>query len=467
MTAMSTHHRLTEPRPLGSERAQSKLLIVAYQFPPLGGVGPQRALSLCRYLPEYGFEVHVLTPRNGVSHTYDPTLLNRIPSCVQVHRTITPEIPYKLRTTLWNLLKSSPRTGIQGRSIPPAAPGFANLVQKAFFPDPQRAWALTAVRAGVRMIRKHAIGTVLVTAPPFSSLLIGVELKRRCPGIRLISDFRDEWLEFYIGDVSAGTSSTARSQAGNAQSRIVRESDVVVAVTPSSLERIRAHSPSEPESKFAYIPNGYDTELTPSGLGTQNSRQGAAVLASPRLPQEKLVVTYLGTVYKPNSPAAYLDALDRLPEEIRSRFETRFIGRIDPDMDGIFQNRRSSIRLLDFMPQAEALRYLVDSDYVLAAMLNGQTVVAKIYEYLAANRPILAVTPSRGEVARLIRETRAGWSAAPDHPESVESMLRSAYAAWLERRPFQPDRIAIKRYDRRQLAGEFAEIMLRGEGSVI
>ncbi len=435
-----------------------KVLIVAYQFPPLGGVGPQRALSLCRYLPDYGIEVHVLTPRNGVSHTYDPTLLNRIPAGVRVHRTLTPEVPYKLRTAVWKLLKRSARgNGATETAAPPATHRLANFLQKALFPDPQRAWALTAVPAGVRIIREYGIGTVLVTAPPFSSLLIGAELKRRCPEIRLISDFRDEWLEFYLDDVSAGAAPWLRSRAEQAQSLVTGLSDFVVAVTPSSLQRIRAHATAEPEEKFVYIPNGFDRELT-------HSSQSAAVSATAaRGSNEKLVVTYLGTVYKPNSPAAYLDALDRLPDEIRSRFETRFIGRIDPAIEGIFRNRRSSIQVLDFMPQADAMRHLFDSDYLLAAMLSGQTVVAKLYEYLAAGRPILAITPSEGEVARLLRETRSGWAADPERPESVEAMLHSAYSAWFDRVPFQPAHSAIERYDRRQLAGVFAGLIPGGE----
>jgi glycosyltransferase involved in cell wall biosynthesis len=304
----------------------------------------------------------------------------------------------------------------------------------------------------------------------------------------LISDFRDEWLDFYIGEVSAGAAPWARSLAEKTQSRIVHESDVVVAVTPSSRQRIREHSQGEPEAKFVYIPNGYDPEITvrapieprratPLAVTSSSNQHrngvasAAAVLSdpegpqepSPRSPDERLIVTYLGTVYKPNSPAAYLDALDRLPDEIRSRFETRFIGRISPEMSAIFQNRRSTIKLLDFMPHAKALRNLAESDYVLAAMLSTQTVVAKTYEYLAAGRPILAVTPDQGEVARLLRETQAGGSASPDDPERLDQMLRDAFAGWMERRVFQPDQSAIERYDRRRLAGEFAELILRGE----
>jgi hypothetical protein len=69
-----------------------KLLIVSYLFPPNGGIAVQRALSLAKYLPENGFEVHVLKGRNAASPANDPSLLQHIPPSVRVHDAFTPEI---------------------------------------------------------------------------------------------------------------------------------------------------------------------------------------------------------------------------------------------------------------------------------------------------------------------------------------------------------------------------------------
>src|SRR5262245_27579340 len=90
--------------PNGPER---KLLIITHAFPPIGGIPVQRVLSFASYLPDFGFEVHVLTARNPGAPVRDPGLLSRIPPTVQVHRTYTAELPFSLRHVLWNFV--SPR----------------------------------------------------------------------------------------------------------------------------------------------------------------------------------------------------------------------------------------------------------------------------------------------------------------------------------------------------------------------
>ena len=49
-----------------------KLLIINYLFPPAGGIAVQRALSLAKYLPQFGFEVHVLSAGNAAAPVQNP-----------------------------------------------------------------------------------------------------------------------------------------------------------------------------------------------------------------------------------------------------------------------------------------------------------------------------------------------------------------------------------------------------------
>src|SRR5215470_4178949 len=83
---------------------RSRILIISYLFPPAGGIGVQRALSLARYLPASGFEVHVLRASNAAAPVFDPALTRRVPASVQVHGSFTPEAPFWLRHTVWNWL---------------------------------------------------------------------------------------------------------------------------------------------------------------------------------------------------------------------------------------------------------------------------------------------------------------------------------------------------------------------------
>lgn len=429
--------------------APRKLLLISYVFPPFGGIPVQRALNFAKYLPAEGVEVHVLTAWNAASPIRDESLLAHIPPQVHVHRAFTPEPPFYLRKRVWELFfgAGSPPSAPPAPCQPPAPPPaglkswLKDAIRHRLLPDPQVLWKPFAVRAALRLIRRHGIDTVMVTAPPFSVLMAGVEIKRRCPHVRLVSDFRDEWLRFQLTDFAFQSGDFARQQAEAIERATVESSDVVLAVTDSSLNEIRSRYPGEPERKWAMVPNGYDPD-----------NFAHVPPPAPRTPG-RMVVGHMGTVYTTASPRYYLDAVDRLPERLRARIETRFIGRIAETEQGVFQDRLSDVRLLGFQPQKEALRLAAESDYLLLTMTNDFSLPGKLFEYFALGRPVLALSPTGGEVDRLLQSTRGGWCAPHDDPAAVARLLESALAR-LDNgdQSYSPDWDEIRRYERPRLA---------------
>lgn len=428
-----------------------RLLIISYVFPPCGGITVQRALSFAKYLPENGIEVHVLTASNAAAPVRDPGLLRHVPPQVTVHHALTLEPPFYLRKKLWALAdrrakaaSAQPATGGANHS----GGGLRSLVKSVLMPDPQVLWKPMALRAASRIIRRHNIDTVLVTAPPFSVFLIGNELKRRYPHIRLISDFRDEWLRFYLTDFDFLADSKTRARAEAIERETIERSSLVLAVTRSSLDEISSRYSGQPASKFALLANGYDPDALQQVERRWHGNTG------------RMVVTHVGTAYKTASPAYYLDAVDSLPEEIRSRIETRFIGRIAETEQRIFENRKSRVELLGFLPQAEALRRTSETDYLLLTMTNDFSLPGKLFEYLATGKPVLALSPRNGEVDRLLAETRGGFCVPHDNPEAIRELLLDAYrrvaAGPLE---FDPDWDAIHAYQRPRLAQALARLL--------
>ena len=429
-----------------------KLLILTYAFPPVGGIMVQRVLSFAKNLPKHGIQVHVLTPRNPATPVFDPALMAQVPPEVRVHRAITPEPPFYLRKKVWSL--------VAGRKVLPSAErkratpsggvlsAFRQAVQRRLSPDAQVLWGPFALRKASRLIQKYGIDTVLVTAPPFSLFLVGNELKRRFPNIRLISDFRDEWLRFMLTDFAFLDSGHVRTEAERIERETVEGSDVVVAVTRSSLEEIRCRYPKEPDRKFSLIPNGYDPELFE---GFRARPHG----------QPHTVVSHTGTAYKTASPAYYLDALDAMPEQVRSQIETRFIGRVAETETGLFENRKSPVHMSGFVPQAEAVKRMEETDYLLLTMTNDFSLPGKLFEYLATGKPVLALSPPGGEVARLLEETGAGWCVDHTDQPAIQAMLERAHQARMAGRiPVELDRAAVQRYERPRLAERLAERIL-------
>ena len=435
-----------------------RLLIISYLFPPHGGIGVQRAISFAKYLPALGYEVHVLTASNASGPVRDPSLLKHIPPEVHIHHAFSPEIPFHFRQKVWALLSRTRRRAgpaaapAAGSSTPASHSLLTALIRRIFCPEPEILWVPFATRKLFQIIRREKIETVLITVPPFSCLVIGAKLKRRFPHVRLISDFRDEWLSFYLKDFEFQNSDYTRRRAEIIERTSIEVSDLVIAVTPMSLDTIRNRYPDQPDGKFACVPNGYD----PAAFAGFQSRRHEG-------PQ--VVVTHVGTVYKTASPRYYLDALDSLPEELRSRFETRFVGRIAESERGMLEGRKSNIRILGFMPQETALQQIEETDYLLLTMTNAISLPGKLFEYLATSKPILALAAAGSEVDRILTETGAGWCADPFDPAAIASLLRRAVEC-RDQAATQIKEERIRRYERPRLTAELAELLeerLNGE----
>src|ERR1019366_7197871 len=151
-------------RPALGEGERLKILIVSYQFPPMGGVGVQRALSFARYLPECGFEeVHVLRAWNGVSAVSDPGLVRHIPSGVKVHDAFTPELPFRFRQQLWKLFSGGARPQrtntvdgngtLNWRRVP------VEIARRVFCPEPEVVWVPFALRRARKIVKQYGTQT--------------------------------------------------------------------------------------------------------------------------------------------------------------------------------------------------------------------------------------------------------------------------------------------------------------------
>jgi Glycosyl transferases group 1/Glycosyltransferase Family 4 len=430
----------------------TRVLLISCYFPPTGGVQVLRALSLARYLPECGIDLHVLTTKNPSVPTFDYGLMQQIPETVTVHRSLTLEPPFHLRKRIWSRLKGSAIGA--AKAARPQAPGLlgntkrslGNVVARALCPDPQVLWYPTAIREAKRIVRQHAIEAVVVTAPPFSAFLIGNELKRRFPHLNLISDIRDEWITYFAKTFAFAGNDYVMLKANAIERATVELSDCVVPVTNASRDEIRSRYPEQPATKFRVVANGFDPA---SFTGFQSRPHGTG----------KVVITYTGTIYEPASPKIFLDALDKLPEEVRARFQVRFIGRMAEEFDqSVFANRNTDVRVMGFVPQKEAFRYLEESDYLLLPWADPLNVPGKLYEYVATRKPIIALTRPDADVVKVIRSTQTGWCI-----DRAETGLLHAFLMQISgigpRPELVPNEGVIRRYERPALAREYAKVI--------
>ncbi len=422
----------------------SRVLFIAYLFPPAGGVGVLRALSFSKYLPRLGHEVHVLSALNPTCPTHDPGLLKNVPPEVKLHRVFTPELPFGVRQKLWRIVSPvRPRDPEKPDGEPGLKSKLADYARRFFTPDPEVVWVPFAVRAARRIIQRHAIDVVIVTVPPFSSLMIGTALKREFPNIKLISDFRDEWFQFHLSIFDFHNSSHTWRRAQEIESAAASASDLIVSVAPAVNDQMRQRYPEQPASKFAVIYNGFDPDLV-TGFRPRAHEPG------------KVVITFVGTMYAPSTLRYYLDALAALPDAMRSWFETRIIGRIADEEQETLRNAGDRVKILGFMPQADTFRHMEETDFLLLTMTDPACITGKFYDYIATGKPILALTPKGGEVQRMLADTSAGWWADYLDKAAIRELLIRAHDAAIGGTAPTTPRSAAARFARPELAAELS-----------
>ncbi|HTH52309.1 MAG TPA: glycosyltransferase [Edaphobacter sp.] len=408
-------------------------------------MGVLRALSLAKYLPENGIRVDVLTARNAPAVGKDQRLLQQVPPAVTVHRSWTLDLPFWLRKSVKKAVagKKKASAAVQKSENP-----FKRLIGNLLLPDPQIGWLPFALPAAARIIRERAIDAVLITVPPYSSVKLVPQLRKLFPTLPIVLDFRDEWLATTIDLVSFNNNPRARKVALETERAGIEAATSVVLVTEAARRELQSRYPEVDPEKFLYIPNGYDTP-PPSAI---------SLPAASRSLQQKIVLTYIGTVYGSTEPGSFVEAVRGLPDSLRSRLHIRYIGHIEEEAyREELLSLGETIELKGFVPQAQALAAIKDTDYLLLITHDRINVAAKFYDYLGGGKPIFGVVHPEGDVRRLLEETRAGLWAADDDPEAIRRMLIEVLDTSAP--AIQPDYSRIAAYHRRPITTRYAKLL--------
>jgi glycosyltransferase involved in cell wall biosynthesis len=378
-----------------------KVLIVSLYFPPAGGGGVQRPLKLATHLPQLGIETHVLAPD-------DPRWVHRddvpVPASAIVHRAryVGPS-GRKLAEDLHGL------AGLRRELVRARALGRRLLV-----PDENVTWNLTAVRAAVRLVRREGIDVVITTSPPASVHLVGA-LAKRVTGVRWVADLRDSLAAHPHRRAERRLVRAKERTAEHVARLVARRADGIVAVSDAIGDEARALQPQGP---VRTISNGSDFDDF-DGL---EYRRG-----------DRFRITHAGSFFGKRNPRPFLTALAESGLDVEARFLGDFRSADRVWADGLGLGDR--LRVLPYAPRRESLRLQRDSEALLLLIPDaggrGRGVLSgKVFEYIAAERPILAVVPPDGAAAELIRATGAGLVAAPDDVDGIRSALAELEGSW-------------------------------------
>lgn len=394
-----------------------RVLMVSYFFPPVGGAGVQRTTKFVKYLPSCGWNATVLTVSNPSVPVFDPSLLGDVPDSARVVRARTWEPSYAAKQAVAGAdgaasLPRWPRRWLKG-----AARQAANMLLQ---PDPQVLWFPAAVRTGVRLLRESRHEAVMASGPPFSSFLVAAAISRRT-GVPLALEYRDEWdlSNRYWENRQFGRVSLAVQQ--RLQDAVVRRAKLLIATSrPSAraLETIRDRSGSQ--ARVVCLYNGFD----PDDFAHRPPQS--------RPDGDCYRLVYVGTLWNLTTVAPLVEAVERLcreHHELASRLELVFAGRRTAAEDETLARLKTlpcRVRLLDYVDHAEAIDLMRSADGLCVLLAGvpgaGRVVPAKIFEYMAAGRPIRAIAPD-GELCDLVRNHPGAVCISPQNISAICEQL--------------------------------------------
>lgn len=422
------------------------LLLIAYYWPPSGGAGVQRWLKMTYYLAEAGVDVHVLTLRaEEASYPHrDDSLLADVHPRVTVHRTSSFE-PIQIYSRL------------AGKDKVPAG-GFANagtggwkqdLVMRLrthlFIPDPRKYWKQYALPAARKIIAEYGITNVITTSTPPSVHLIGRALKRET-GVRWIADFRDPWTDIYYYPLLLHSKLSAALDR-RYERAVLREADHVTTVSAGFRRHLAAKVPERSAGDITIVPNGYDP------------RDFAAPLDLP--PAPGFTVGYTGTMSDQYTPEPFLRALAAaVAARPAAGVRLEVVGQISPGIRQTIAELGIPLDLVATVPHDRITHYQRRADALFLALpqvVGGEGILTgKLYEYLAAGRPIIALGIPGAEVGQVLADTGAGRAFRNEEQAAMTDYLLGLIDGSV---PFAPDPAAVGAYSRARQAAQIQKLL--------
>jgi glycosyltransferase involved in cell wall biosynthesis len=422
-----------------------RVLIIAYHFPPRPAIGSLRPMGLARHLPRYGWEPIVLTPR----------LPDGPRPPVQIIETDYRDVlgQWKARFGLdpergVHQQFSLPRAKTPNRVLPHTRL-MKWLKPLLLFPDTTKGWTGFAMDA-ISQLKEHtAVDAILTTSPPITCNLIGARAKQAL-GVPWLADFRDLWSQ----DTSArndGNNSIFHFFDRRLEARILDHADALVTVSAPWAERLQQRAP---RTLVQWITNAYDPEdfdFLPVPLTKSFS------------------ITYTGLLYEGRrDPTPLLEVLSELIRSgtlIRSDVEVRFYSPPEPWLIEIVHKYglEDVVKINAMVKREEALRRQAESQLLLLLGWHdpnerGQH-TGKLFEYLGAKRPIVAVSGYRGVMSEVLEETRAGVHALSK--EQLRGVLVNAYGEFRSagRVAYQGLDSEVNAYTQQEMARRFARLL--------
>lgn len=421
-----------------------KVLVITYYWPPAGGPGVQRWLKFVSYLRDFDIEPIVYIPENPHYPIRDESLVKELPRDLKIYKHPIKE-PYGLAGILSSKKTKRMSTGIIETKNQTLIEKLLLYIRGNFFiPDARKNWVLPSIKFLKEVIQKEEITTLITTGPPHSVHLIGHGLQKELK-LKWIADFRDPWTSIgYHKKLRLNSKSIKKHK--ELEQKVLTSADALIVTSETTKVEFSAIT----QQPIHVITNGYESEY-----------EGGANLDS------DFSIAHIGSLLTGRNPKNLWKVLHDMVRDnhaFRKDLRLEFIGVVSKDvLETMYKYELAPyIKIKGYVSHAEALRKQQRAQMLLLIEIDSEEtkgiVPGKLFEYMAARRPILALGPEAWDAGKIIAKTESGSVFTYDSTDALERQILRSYTAF-KKQKLHIEAKDIAQYSRRALTQKLAELL--------
>ena len=424
---------------MGGIRKLRNVLIISFLFNQQNIPGAIRLRGLVKYLPEFGWNPVILTVKTSEITDKKITIF---------------ETDYEDTIIFWKKLIGIPinKTLKEYYDIPTTTKKktLIDILISVWFevftyPHPTINWSKSAIEKGVEIIKDDHFDAIISSSAPITSHIIAAELTKR-ERIPWIADFRDLWTQNHY-NIHSRVRNFFETRL---ELKTLSSADALITVSHPLSEKLKKLHTNK---KIFTITNGYDPEQINPGIPLT----------------EKFSITYTGFIYKGRQDTEpffrtlkfLIDAKKIDPATI----EVHFFGIREGWLmsEAKKYQLENIIRIHGKVSREESIQKQRESQVLLLLTWNDPNekgvYTSKIFDYLAARRPILALGLQGSVVSDLLNQTQAGVNVSLD--TEIQDQILKLYLEYCENGFVKYSGILseIERYSHQEMAKNFAEVL--------
>ncbi|MCF6222198.1 MAG: glycosyltransferase family 4 protein [Flavobacteriaceae bacterium] len=419
-----------------------KVLIITYYWPPAGGSGVQRWLKFVKYLRDFDIEPVVYTVDDAQYALIDESLESEIPKNIKIIKHCIWE-PNSLFSKIKNKQQQS-SAGFLNKNPTFFEKKLQYIRANYFIPDARKFWVKPSVKTLSKYLENNKIDVIISTGPPHSMHLIGIELQEKF-NLKWIVDFRDPWTEIdYFHQLPLTLSSKQKHL--ELERKVLQKADAVIVVGKTMKENFNKFN-----KNIHVISNGYDGVIEDEFATMDN----------------KFSLTHIGMMNADRNSNILWESLSELINEdpvFGEDLQVNLIGKVaDAVVQSIQNNKlKKLVEWIDYVPHQKVMDYQ-RSTQVLLLLVNKVPaakgiLTGKIFEYLQAKRPILAIGPKDGDLAEIINNTKSGFIVDFNDKINLKRTIKDLYKQY-KAKDLNIRSKDIEQYHRKKLTQQLAQVI--------